>query len=238
MDCIFCGREKVKLTREHIFPRWLLKYLDAASETITKDLRSRLGIKKKTFKFINFTENRVCGKCNSKMLNSLEAECREVLKCLTGAHQETIEKTTEMAIEKRKCLAKWMFKTSILLANNGTSLIPKEHFEIFGKNDKKIPDNVFVDLGFCDHNQEHIIEWQKSLLLIPSSKSFIKSWKGYKVIIRIERLIFRVAFAPEREQICGDFLLKLWPNLCYSQNKKIYESLEEYNNDGYYIPIN
>lgn len=84
VGCIFCGA--AELTREHIFPRWLTKVLDAAvvgpDVTSERTRRSSEGEHRQEWSATDvagFVARVVCGPCNNGWMSELEARVQPSL---------------------------------------------------------------------------------------------------------------------------------------------------------------
>lgn len=88
MSCFFCGRE-VKLTREHVLPRWMRRPLEDEPRWETSLwFRSSLPVEGSQPLRRRRTDNvlrRVCANCNSGWMSQLEGGVRPLLKDRTLA---------------------------------------------------------------------------------------------------------------------------------------------------------
>lgn len=112
MPCFFCGRDD-KLTREHVFPRWLRKPLrDERRFEIGMWLRSSLPIEKGPTIQRRRTDailRRVCESCNSGWMSDLENDVRPLLTPLIAGE------TIVVSGADRELLLRWALKTAAVL---------------------------------------------------------------------------------------------------------------------------
>lgn len=84
--CLFCESPlQGKRTREHIFPKWLLKYMGIGKLPVVSLHRVRTETEVETRDARNAaplarTEGRVCGVCNHGWMSALESQAMPVLK--------------------------------------------------------------------------------------------------------------------------------------------------------------
>lgn len=100
--CIFCGGRNV--SREHVWPRWLLESLSPAGEILAT--RRAAGVTK-PFKAtsIELTAKVVCVRCNSGWMSSLEAKTEPLLRPIIGGH------SAELNPSQQTVIAAWATKT-------------------------------------------------------------------------------------------------------------------------------
>ena len=72
--CIFCNEEK-KMSKEHVFPQWLLKELGIVSkEILMKHLYTNIELSERKHLYNSFVNGCVCEECNNGWMSSMEAE--------------------------------------------------------------------------------------------------------------------------------------------------------------------
>jgi hypothetical protein len=112
MPCVFCGRSPV--TNEHIFPRWLNRYLGA-------DRRQQLELEQARYGEggfdrvypslgINFRIRKVCAQCNNGWIANLEAESIDVLDPLIGGLDLQL-----VSLRQQRQIALWATKTAMVM---------------------------------------------------------------------------------------------------------------------------
>jgi hypothetical protein len=73
--CLFCGRSGVKLTKEHVYPRWLHRALNIRGPiTISAGIRPA-----RTVSEFDLQVREVCETCNGRWLHDLERAFRSVM---------------------------------------------------------------------------------------------------------------------------------------------------------------
>jgi hypothetical protein len=113
MNCLSCGRSNAPESDEHVFSRWLLKYLQAVRTPITHfrytlEGGSQPHLKQKSLNA--FTLRHICQPCNSGWMSRLENQA----KCIVvGLMDRTLTLDT-LDDEQRRVIARWAGKTAII----------------------------------------------------------------------------------------------------------------------------
>src|SRR5579864_3557575 len=82
-QCVFCGTSlKGSRTREHVFPRWLLRERNLADVQISPthwrvEDRTAASVRRHTLN--NLVTSRVCGSCNNGWMSELEIAAQPIL---------------------------------------------------------------------------------------------------------------------------------------------------------------
>jgi hypothetical protein len=98
--CAFCQRSGVKMTQEHVFPKWLSRAGSDAGHYIlqrgSKTIRTPL---------IEVVTKRVCSECNSGWLGRIEETTKAALEPIINAAVNSIKET------ERWVISRWFTKT-------------------------------------------------------------------------------------------------------------------------------
>jgi hypothetical protein len=115
--CRFCLREKVALTREHVFARWLVERLRAWRATHAAHGPADAAADARIARLIT----NVCGTCNAGWMSSLEVSFRQAV--FAKSRPEQIAEPT------RRTLSRWFAKTAMLVADAAhQELVAVEHW--------------------------------------------------------------------------------------------------------------
>jgi hypothetical protein len=112
--CLFCGVVNAKLTKEHVFPKWLDRALRPpyADDTVTAGWK---GSTVRQMKGVDIRFGGICSSCNSGWMHDLESEFRSVmLPALTG---EAVLRGQALKLDRgaQRVIATWGVKTWFLL---------------------------------------------------------------------------------------------------------------------------
>jgi hypothetical protein len=103
-SCVFCGRAPV--SREHVWPQWLLKALRGAFESVEV-------VRERDVHELSSPEimvNRVCRPCNEGWMERLESAVRPTLGPMIWAE----ETPRLLGYPAQRTLATWAFKTALM----------------------------------------------------------------------------------------------------------------------------
>lgn len=152
--CVFCGKVGVKLTKEHVYPRWLSRLIESrAIGPIVYSTTSRKAIR--TTKGFDLTLRDVCESCNSGWLHDLERSFRAVMSDpILGDEQiRAFPQSVQLVI------ATWAVKTW-LLAEHGWSSMRKQGIDMqpdvlrYMRENNQPPQTAVVWLGRFDPGPE------------------------------------------------------------------------------------
>lgn len=159
--CIFCQKSasEVKITKEHILPKWMRKRIPlspdyqknvlytSTTQEVKPLVRNMPGLSP-----FEMTVSRVCAECNNGWLSiELEAPLQPIIEKLI------LSKSISLDIDIQRLLALWAIKTATLraLLDPGLNIIPEWVY-----NDIKnltIPLGCTVYIGYCGEITESII---------------------------------------------------------------------------------
>lgn len=192
-QCVFCGENS--LSNEHIFAKWLLKELGIYDKDVAMTHASAMGVplSNRKHSFSKLVNGLVCEKCNNGWMSQLEGDCQESIINLMNLDKIGID----FLCDNYYNIAKWAFKNAILLnsATNYRQLVPTSHYNNLYNGE--LPPNTFVDLAFCDNDNDLIIEWRQSpgsLMIKDKSIPINPNAEKYIIIFKIKSLMIKVAY--------------------------------------------
>lgn len=107
--CWLCGSKSEKLTREHVFPQWLLKYFDCGSHLHTVEHWSPTGQlldRRGPIPLKGLVFGKICGPCNGGWMSRLESAV---------AHQVWNQGWFGLARNDPAQFSKWCVKTATVI---------------------------------------------------------------------------------------------------------------------------
>jgi hypothetical protein len=100
-ESVFCGASK--LTKEHVFPRWLTQVLgtDVVGPAVTSERteRSQQGKRRQEWAatdVASFTARVICGPCNNGWMSALESRAQSSLTPMIAGHTTTLTPAAQM----------------------------------------------------------------------------------------------------------------------------------------------
>jgi hypothetical protein len=100
--CLFCNEDAN--SKEHVWPQWVLKLLPSR-----RPVRQTLGTGKEVTYSGDFKLKGVCSTCNNGWMSELETEVKPILGPIVQ------DLSIQLDLEDQKKLARWAFKTAIVL---------------------------------------------------------------------------------------------------------------------------
>lgn len=213
--CLFCNssNENVKITKEHIFPKWLKNVMSHEPEPepgilLHSYFHDESGKKINNSKIkhgLNEYEQtvyKVCVKCNNGWMSNLEGQVKPSLTNLILGDQKEISK------KDYQLLTKWAFKTAIMLSTmeRGVSNTPSRHF--MNAKQLHIPDDVLIFIGQYDMPIGYSTRFIRGNIGESNSKFYTCSYTIGKMFIHvchfneasiIQRLIQKFTISTVRE---------------------------------------
>ncbi|BBR82687.1 hypothetical protein ACTHI8_02770 [Klebsiella quasipneumoniae subsp. similipneumoniae] len=148
--CIFCQKDSSnkKMTKEHVFPKWLKKELPETRGIIYTShyIENKKTIDNSKFKKglhpFDQVVNDVCVICNNGWMSALEGKIKGLLTKLIHGHDTIIDE------EQCNYFALWSIKTALILSHleKGRSTVPHNHYKMIMNGNT--PDNVSVFIGY------------------------------------------------------------------------------------------
>jgi hypothetical protein len=143
MACVFC--DKTPVTKEHVFPQWLNRYLPPGRQEFEQArygtggfdiVRSGIGL--------DFTVRKVCALCNNGWMAQLEARIIDILHPLiTGLEIQLLSLTDQRQI------AVWAAKTAMMLDNTQAAPILPDGQLARMRTHRAIPTGTRIWMGAC-----------------------------------------------------------------------------------------
>jgi hypothetical protein len=230
--CIFCSEEG-DLSREHIFPQWLLREFNISkSKLLMVHNNFGVNVSERKLTFNNFVNGLVCKTCNNGWMSQLEDKVKETLNSLMNFELRSVD----LLKEKHKDIAKWAIKTAMVL-NYGTNyrqIIPRRHLRLFYKG--TIPATLFVTISFITNfdETEGDFNWIQSQDLFHIGSNTEKMIRHdrfkdmYRISMRFRHLLIKVVYTPFfNYQYFGDSReIQLYPHLCFYTDEEQKNSFE------------
>ena len=238
--CLFCENTK-KLSKEHIIPKWLLGELGLTEKTIIMQHSSVFGapLSQRTHSFKGLVNAMICENCNNGWMSKLEASVKDLI--IKWMDLDLIEEDTPLLSEDHEILAKWVFKTAIVLnyPTNYRNIVPEKHFhELYSS---KIPAGVYINLALTDNPET--IHWRQSqtICMIGDVSKYVSRLKEvYKISLQFNHLLLRVCYVPFENFVqgyAGETSIALWPEFGAYKEFKVYKDIDEFDTGNYFLKI-
>lgn len=204
--CIFCEAplNGDNRSKEHVFPQWLLDFLNIRGESIEPTHYSidgkTLSTRKHTLE--GLLAGQVCVTCNGGWMSELEQESMPILKPLITGKTVVVE----LNDKERQILGRWTAKTAYALNSSSNYLknIPKEHYNYIRLNPNLLPDKV-ITLG-QQHYGTSLFFWMQSAtwtlhgdLHDAHHIALELENKSYKIALQFGKLMLLIAFIPNEK---------------------------------------
>lgn len=139
--CIFCGSSD-KLTKEHIFPAWLQRYLGVGKRELNIVFYSENPEIVRNFVYGSHLNGHVCYRCNNGWMSQLESNIGPLLKDMIEDRISRVLTDVEIHL-----LGLWIFKTALTLhnANPYPHVIPERHYRLAYK--RKAPTHCWISIA-------------------------------------------------------------------------------------------
>ncbi len=125
MTCIVCGPTQSPRSNEHVFPQWLLNFLNAKRLRISIVRRKGDGSTephRREIELDSFRLNRICETCNNGWMSDLESQSKPLLE---GLLKQTVT-LGSLDRDERRILARWTGKTAIIESHASGAECPVE----------------------------------------------------------------------------------------------------------------
>lgn len=161
--CLFCGKT-AKLTREHVWPRWLSNYFRSKDVHPGTFTLARNGKVTGERSIIDITRRCLCEVCNNVWLGGLEDRIKPLISQMMDGSSCSLEPD-----EQREC-ALWLTKIHMLLTQfdpGFASMIPIEHLRhMRDTNTPPSTYNVWIGRFMPEgkptfSSEHHIMEYRK-----------------------------------------------------------------------------
>lgn len=198
--CLFCG--DIDLSREHVFAQWLLEALDVRKKQMGMEHYTFFGMKlgERPLSLGSLINGLVCRGCNNGWMSRLESSVKPIL--LGVIRNADTRETIHKFFENNELVSKWAFKTAIMLnyASNYRNIVPRRHFRYLYNHDR-IPENVYVLIGFTDDIKEEI-DWVQSPMVMHLTHKEARVHERprfkdlYKITLKVDKLMLKVIYSP------------------------------------------
>ena len=160
--CLSCGLTSSRLSREHVFPRWLQDYLSAKNVALGLYRRNSDGSGKRVRPDVSlnsFALRRICENCNNGWMSKLEERAKPVLIGLlsNSKAQESFN------IDQQYSLARWAAKTAIVESHavGSESPVPANLLQWMRTHEGDAPGRFGVAVASTkDLSQNKRINWE------------------------------------------------------------------------------
>jgi hypothetical protein len=155
--CLFCQQDLkvVGRSREHVFPQWMLRWLNKTKEEVNPTWVSSFTPKdERHLVFDKLLQGNVCSVCNNGWMSDLEAETKSIVERCQLVSGQNLSLTAEDV----STLARWAYKTAITLntSSNFHQLFMQTEPTDFHAT-RALPNHVFVDVMW--HSGTDRLNW-------------------------------------------------------------------------------
>jgi hypothetical protein len=215
--CLFCGDTDARRTREHVFPRWLLRDFDLAEDGVaplhmSSDFKL---LSRRLHRLADLVEGRVCETCNNGWMSDLEVEVQPILGPLIAGTAELDQLTRS----ERLTLARWTVKTAYMLnwSANYPRKVPTTHLRALMRA-ADLPEQVVVMA--CPYDGDSRFAWLQGptwmldLVSVCREEAGQISARSYKISINLGRVMLMTACWPDPDwayRLLSDVHRNVWP---------------------------
>jgi hypothetical protein len=126
--CIFCRKELLDRSKEHIIPQWIIEERGLAGirfRRVVSDFSGNRIDERSEQTIGSLLEGRVCARCNKGWMSSLEVKVKPILSTLWSEPLEVIN----LSSKDRRLLATWVTKTAYVInrSSNYHQLVSNKH---------------------------------------------------------------------------------------------------------------
>lgn len=215
MTCAFCELDG-KLTKEHVWPRWVAPYLEheGGPGTNTRTIIRPSGTESTSYKSrpANLTVKSVCPECNGGWMSQLEERAKPVLLPM-------IEGRAPVRLGSRdaETVATWAVKTALVSGSEFTPPAPREFYTELREARAPVG-NVRVWIGRTPHLQAHSIDF-RPMKVGRKGEDPPDRENGYQAVLSVGHLVLYVIGwkgpKPQLNRVFSHFgdtaLVKVWP---------------------------
>lgn len=206
--CPFCDASD-NLTREHVWPDWYTKELQARGAVLTGDIVRNNRIE---------VTVPVCAECNNKWMSVLENDCKDLMISMTDA--AVVNHTAiELNRQQQTRLATWGLKTAYLIDAYESPVVPRGFLHEFAL--QRVP-NPWTVVSIAGYTPDVAARADKRALdfLTSSGKATNNSPNAFAVTFTILNLLFQVmghfnggkwSMRDDRKEFEGA-LFRTWPD--------------------------
>lgn len=197
--CIFCQQEK-RMSNEHIFPRWLQRYLGIQRKTLYIFSSDSEQYQRKLV-YDKHLNGRVCRDCNNGWMSSIEGKVKPMLISMLD-HKSSIHTTAVQSTT----LAWWVYKTALTLhsASPYPDVIPHRHYELALQ--QRAPANLMIAIAHCSNRIAQPIwiqnqNWLGISRFVTSSDLPRELEKTYRITFGFGNFVGRVHYFPLKYEL-------------------------------------
>jgi hypothetical protein len=167
-SCIFCGG-KEKLSKEHVIPVWLNRFVEEKDDGRQLGLfrglhLSSIGypLDERTAGKNSHTLGKICQNCNNGWMSRTEAKFKDLI------DKKVWERERKLSKSERFDISLWIIKTGIVahFSSNYRRILP-DQFPLDLKNGHSIPSSTTTFYGYVVEDQLHPIRWVQTPFRTP-----------------------------------------------------------------------
>jgi hypothetical protein len=209
--CAFCQSTDIAMSREHVLPGWLLRYLEGT----TGPAQIRMGRGRAIYSMREVVTRRVCTECNSGWMASLEDLARPLM-------LQMMKRKVWLEPVHQAILARWAVKTMLtahLAVNPRASelWLSPAAFREFQSGPISMPDRLTVLLGAYEgeiggDSGVEPVQLEVRRTAASGAKPTLR------LILQVHAIVFHVLIVPRNQtmhltipQVLTDRLHLIWP---------------------------
>jgi hypothetical protein len=216
--CLWCATELgEERTKEHVFPRWLLREFNLAAELVapTHVSESLDPVSRRQHRLAALVEGRVCAACNGGWMSALEVAVRPILSPLMRGSRALVS----LNHEERRVLARWAVKTAYNLnwSANYPRKVPLDHLRELRSSDDLPAQVVVLAASHEGESEMYWLQgptWPVELAGTGREEAAAMAARSYKIGLHLGQLILLVAWWPSTKwiyRILPSLHRTLWP---------------------------
>lgn len=206
--CLFC--DNTKLTKEHIYPKWIFKYIGGLGNLRFKPQNSLVGVnwtendtffidkieKGKNVPYSDFAVKCVCADCNNGWMSNLESTVEPILRKLFDS-----ETLGQLSISEKEAiqLSCWAILKTIVLGRLGIEVIEFDEQICNNLKDAIISDRFVVEVSKSENTYlNYIINGQPEYIPCQLNRAdlILEAEGFYMGGYQIGNIMFRVSYCP------------------------------------------
>lgn len=227
--CLFCGSQKV-LTNEHVFPQWLLKYLNVPNTRYSFTRTNAFGAPKsvRNLTYYNLTNGNVCSKCNNGWMSSLEQEMKDKYSTIFKSPIDDVDifgKKLNYAFTDFN-FKLWIYKTAILYNSSTDFYDFADDFHYKHSLNNSLPKNLMIRIGISSNADERVIQTIQSIPIMTtystSKKEHDRLKTSFSITIQINHLLFNVCYIHSDYEVIFDHFsgIQIYPEYISIEKKE------------------
>ena len=191
MACVFCDRSPV--TNEHVFPRWLDRYLTSGERQQLEQTRYGQGgfDTTRASRGLDFRVKKVCAACNNGWMSQLERDSMGALDSLI--RDTAIE---EITLKRQRQIALWATKTAMMADLTQSAPILTRTQRRRMRTHGAIPGGTLVWMGSCGETYPLVTSHTVRIELEDTNQPDTVRQTRFFCSMKIGHLCLYIYFAP------------------------------------------